>query len=579
VDRPGPVANLVRVGVALVGLACAIVMWSIVHGSGTFTTQAGRSDLAATLFVAAGLGLIAAGLVTGLRRYRIGVLSVLAGVVWFAPVWDGWERGPAIVREAGMLTSSFVFPMLLHLVIAVARPVSRFASFLIGTTYALAGLGAVVLALVRDPYLDPHCWINCTTDLLVVSARPRLASAVVSAGLWITAVAAVALVAVCLSWSLVPTTRRRYGPVLLGGVLLGLATVARSLITIRHGYEDPSARSLASVFLVSCVATLLVASGLLWSLLFSRRVRRAVARVVARLDDAPELGSLESALVDATGDPDLRLSYWLPALAHYSDAHGRPVSEPLSGAGKIATPVNRHGDRVAVISHTSDGSELERALGSDLRLALDNERLQAEVLAQMNDVRDSRARIVEAGDERRRRLERDLHDGAQQSLLGLSYDLRVARAAAASNGEGELTMLIDSALTDVGEAFAELRDLAHGIFPAVLTQAGVGAAVAALAETSTIAVDVSCKLTERLPTAVETTVYVIVADGLKAAAEADATNTTVTIDHRENHVDVVVTPDRANVFSDMTHAADRVGAIGGTFHIDATGLWADIPCA
>jgi signal transduction histidine kinase len=251
----------------------------------------------------------------------------------------------------------------------------------------------------------------------------------------------------------------------------------------------------------------------------------------------------------------------------------------LPGAGKIATPVIRQGDRVAVISHTSDGAELERALGSDLRLALDNERLQAEVLAQMNDVRNSRARIVAAGDDRRRQLERDLHDGAQQSLLGLSYDLRVARAAAASNGESELTTMIDSALTDVGEAFAELRELAHGIFPAVLTQAGLGAAVASLAETSTMAVDVNCTVAERLPTAIETAVYVVVGDGLKAATEADATNTTVTIDHRDNHVVVVLTPDRADVFDDMIHAADRVGAVGGTLHVDAAGLRADIPCA
>ena len=488
------------------------------------------------------------------------------------------ESGPASVKELGMLASSFSFPVLLHLVIAAGRPMARMASLLVVSTYALLGLSVVVLALIRDPYLDPHCWINCTTDLLVITSRPRLASRVMTTSLSFTAVAAAALIATCLSWSSLHTSRRRHGPVLLGGVLLGLATIAHSLITIRHGFEDPSARSLETVFLASCLATLVVAGGLLWFPLYSRRVRRAVARVVAGLDDLPDGGSLESALALATRDPNLRVSYWLPVLDRYSNAHGGPVNEPLSGVEVIATPVIRDGQRIAVISHTGDAAELDRALGSDLRLALDNERLQAEVLAHISDLRDSRARIVEAGDERRRGLERDLHDGAQQSLLGLSYELRVARAAAITNRNGELTDLLDSALTEVGLAFAELRELAHGIFPAVLTQAGLGAAVASLAETSTIAVDLNCTITERLPSAVETAVYVVVGDGLQAATEADAASTTVTLARRADHVVVDVTPDRTDVFTDMTRVADRVGAVGGRLLIDASGLRAEIPC-
>jgi signal transduction histidine kinase len=301
--------------------------------------------------------------------------------------------------------------------------------------------------------------------------------------------------------------------------------------------------------------------------------------VVANLHDLHGVGSLESALAAATSDPDLRVSYWLPALGTYSDAHGRPVRELSTRDGIVATQVMRSGERIAVISHTGDAAELERVLGSDLRLALDNERLQAEVLAQMSDLRDSRARIVEAGDEGRRRLERDLHDGAQQSLLGLSYELRVARTAAATKPHSELTALLDSALVEVGEAFAELRELAHGIFPAVLTQAGLCPAVAALTEISEIPVELNCNVTGRLPTAVETAVYVLVADGLSAAAEGLAASTTVTIARREGHVAVHVMPDRADVFTDMARVKDRVGAVGGTLHVDAAGLRAEIPCA
>ena len=182
-----------------------------------------------------------------------------------------------------------------------------------------------------------------------------------------------------------------------------------------------------------------------------------------------------------------------------------------------------------MISHRSDPLELERALGPDLRLALDNERLQAEVLAQMSELRASRARIVATGDERRRQLERNLHDGAQQSLLGLTYDLRRARTDAAANGDDDLVALCDHALNEVTEAFAELRELAHGIFPAVLSNAGLGPAVTSVAETSPIPVDVDCTVTDRLPATVETAVYVVVTDGIDAMSRSGATTVTVTI--------------------------------------------------
>ncbi len=298
--------SLVGLGVPLFGLICAITVWAIAHGSGAFTTYAGRYEWAATLFVTTGLGLIAAGLITGRRRPLVGALSVVAGFLWFAPAWEGWEGGPTLVRASAMLAASLVFPVLLHLVVVTVMPSrSRVTAIVVGSTYALLGLGAVVLALIRDPYLDPHCWTDCTTSLFLIDARPRLARMVHTANLWVTVCAAVSLIAICLlRWSL-PSTRRRSGIVLTGGVLLGLATVAHSLLTLRRGFEDPSASSFAIVFLAQCTATLLIAAGLMWSPLYSRRVRRAVARAVAELDDAPAVGMLESALAYATRDPNL----------------------------------------------------------------------------------------------------------------------------------------------------------------------------------------------------------------------------------------------------------------------------------
>ena len=132
---------------------------------------------------------------------------------------------------------------------------------------------------------------------------------------------------------------------------------------------------------------------------------------------------------------------------------------------------------MALVAHdtTLSGAEaLEREIGAAARLAVDNERLRAGALSQLEDLRASRARIVDAGDAARRRLERDLHDGAQQRLLTLSFELRLARAAAEAAGDEELAGLLASSGAEVQAALDELRELAHGIYPAILTEAGLG---------------------------------------------------------------------------------------------------------
>lgn len=554
-------------------------MWTIAHGSGSFTTYAGRSQIAAALFVMAGLGLIAAGLITGHRRLLVGGLSVAAGFVWFAPAWEGWEGGPALPRASAMLAARLVFPLLVHLVlVALLATISRSASVVIVATYALVGIPAVLIALMRDPYLDPHCFADCTTSLFVVSARPQLAAKLATTGLWLTTVTAAAFVAICGSWwGRFPVNRRRHWMVVLGGVLLGLTAIAHALLTIHQGFEDPSAARFEIAFVARCVASLLIAAGLVWSGLYTSRIRRAIARTVAL--DTTLAGSLESALAVATRDPSLTVAYWLPAVGHYADTEGRPLPVPKSDTRTPSTAVVRNGTPVAVISHRSDPSELELALGPDLRLALDNERLRAEVLAQVNDLRESRARIVAAGDERRRQLERNLHDGAQQSLLGLTYDLRRARAGAAANGQHDLVALCDHAANEVGLAFVELRQLAHGIFPAVLVHGGLSAAVTSIAETSPLPIDMDCTVTERLPAPVEAAAYVVVADGIDALTRCGATSVTVTITRQHNGVIVEVTPDQLRHIPDFVHIADRVGATGGTLSTGPGGLRAEIPCA
>ena len=159
-------------------------------------------------------------------------------------------------------------------------------------------------------------------------------------------------------------------------------------------------------------------------------------------------------------------------------------------------------------------------------LALDNERLRSEALAQLAALRASRARVVETGDAERRQLERNLHDGAQQRMLALSFDLRRAVADARVPESREVLV---SAEAEARRALAELRDLAHGIYPAVLEESGLAPALATLADAAPVPVEVCEDLAMRLPPSVERTAYVVVRDVVAVAAATGSRGVDVTI--------------------------------------------------
>ena len=219
-------------------------------------------------------------------------------------------------------------------------------------------------------------------------------------------------------------------PVLVPGLFVAGAEAAYAVAQIRHPVEKPEDPVFALVFVARVAVAIALAVGLAWSVLAARRTTARVARLAAELGDAPSPGSLRTALAETVGDPDLEVAYWLADSGRYVDAAGRTIELPVPGEGRMQTPIVRAGRPVALLLHDQgalDPAELEAGVGPAARLAIENERLQAEALAQLGDLRASRARIVETGDAARRRLERDLHDGAQQRLLALVYDLRLAR--------------------------------------------------------------------------------------------------------------------------------------------------------
>jgi signal transduction histidine kinase len=578
-------SNLARLAAGPVALAFGLGALAVAGGPGRFTTYAGGSSLAAALTIAAGLALVLAGLVTsfGRRAGRIGDLAVLAGLVWFAPVWVGWDKGPPLVRSLGMIAAGFTFPLLLHLVLAYpgGRLRGVVAQTLVSVVYLEAVLAALGRALFRDPFFDPDCWANCSDKVFLLHSLPRLAQGIEVADRWFTACAAVALVVV-FAWRLLRDSgpaRRALLPVDLPAILLAAAVIARAIALQRVPLENPSDPAFRTIFVVGCAAVILLASGLVWAAIRIRAQRRAVARIATSLGRAPPPGSLQAALAQAVGDPELKIAYWLPGSRRHVDANGRPVAEPVAAPGRASTVLVRDGRRIAVVSHTATLPDLEREIGAAVRLALENERLQAEALAQLDQLRASRARIVETGDAERRRLERDLHDGAQQRLLALSYDIRLARASAQADGDAPTGSLLAEALAEAQAALGELRALAHGIFPAILAEAGLMSAVASLADAAPLPVEILAAANGRYPAAVETAAYLLVAETLADAACRDASHAAVSVVQDGGRLVVTVDDDGSDRTAAMVQLADRVGALEGRLTVEPTRLRAELPCA
>ena len=578
-------ANLARLAAGAAALAYGLGALAVARGPGELTTYAGQSDVAAALAVVAGFALVASGLVTAFARPAawIGDLALLAGVAWFAPFWAGWKGGPPLVLSLGTLGAGFAFPLLLHLVLAypTGRLRSKGVRALVLAVYVEAALSALGRALFRDPFFDPNCWDNCTDNVFLVHSVPRVARGIQDVDVWFTFAAAAVLAITCI-WRLATASapaRRTLWPVLAGGIALAAATIGHSVTLVRTPLEDPSDTGFMSIFVLGCAAVIVIALGLPWAVVRARVQRRSVGRVVADLGGAPLPGSLESALARAIGDSGLRIAYWLPASKRYVDSRGEPVREPVAESGRAVTPLVRDGRRVAVVAHAAGVAALEREMGAAVRLALENERLQAEVLAQLHDLRLSRMRIVETGDAERRRLERDLHDGAQQRLLALSYDLRVAQSGAEADGDVETASLLTEATGDAQAALSELRELAQGIHPAILTQAGLGPALASLADAAPLAVEIGETTEERYSAPVETTAYLVVAEAIDDAARRGASYAAVGAIRDDERLVVSVEDDGSERNSTMVRVSDRVGAVGGSFEVGSTILRAEIPCA
>ena len=523
-----------------------------------------------------GVGLIA---MSQPRRRRIGLLMAAVGLTWF--IYDvGWIYEP-LTYTIGTLGAGVYQPILAHLTVVfpsgrIRSPIDR--TVVVGA-YALYGVASLGSQVLWDPR-ETGC--PCPANLLLLHRDATLYAIAeqVSSALLIVVTAAVLAVLVW-HWRRAGLPgRRALTPVLASAIPIAGLVVATTIMG--QNFLPP----------LAVLALMALPLGFLAGLLRLRLERAAVGTLVVELEGSARVGRIRDALARTFHDRTLEVAYWVPSQQGYVDADGRPLTLPPEGTDRSVTFLERAGQPVAALIHdvaVDNNPELVEAAAAVARLALENERLQAEIKAQLQQVRASRARIVTTGDAERRRIERDLHDGAQQRLVTLSLVLGLARSQAAATADLGLEAVLDEAAEQLRLALAELRELARGIHPSMLSEAGLHAAIESLADRLPVAATVSSGLTFRFGAAVEAAAYFVAAEALTNVVKyAQASTVRVTLSYTAGNLIVEVIDDGVGGAdpangTGLVGLMDRVGALGGRLDVvsepgSGTRVTATLPC-
>lgn len=554
---------VVLAAVAAAAAACVIAVDLAARSPG-FSTAGSVSDGPLLLIAPAAACLVAA---VGRwwrhpDRWRPGTLAAAVAAAWALAQWDNPDARSAVVFSLGLAGYASAPAVVLHAALSSARGHldNGAGRLVVALGYAVTvGLQGVYVAVLSDP-AAAGC-ASCA-DNLWNSAGPsdRLAAvelAGVRAGLVWSALATVVLLVVVARAS--ATRRRADGPRWLGALAFLVLTVASYLHSVGRGFLGADAVD-RRIWAAQAVALGIVGTAMAAEVLRERRAERALARLVVDLSGATSDGSLRDALAARLGDPRLELAFPVGRDGEQVDERARPVDLGAS-SDRVATDLRYAGRPLATLVHRRGllGSrESVDDLVATIHLGLEHARLQTEALAQVGELRASGVRLVETGDDERRQLERDLHDGAQQRLVGLALGLRLL---ASQTGD---TPAVVEATHELQEAIDDLRGLARGLAPLLLSEAGLGVAVRALAESRPIRVDEVTS--ERFRPVVETTAYAVVD---RASAHTPAA-VAIRVEAGVLHVWVTALDEGSDSQLDLTglaDLADRATTLGGGLEV------------
>jgi signal transduction histidine kinase len=533
-----------------------------------------------------GWSFIGVGLFAWWRRpaNHFGFLMTAVGFAYFAgSLSDSSTPG---VFAAGLLSGALAFGILIHLLLAFPEGRLRggLAKGLALWAYFEVTIVQGVRVLVEDTTTG-DC--GCIANPLLLTHSESLQNAVIGVQAITSAIGLVVIAGFLWHrWYTAPRPQRRaLGPMYLAGAVTMLLTA----VTLTADITPFSDELEAVVDLATLIALLAVPLGFLLGLMRSRLARGGgVSDLMTRVG-AGDNARPRDLLAEALEDPSLEVAYWLPERQVYVSDEGREIELPANGAARSVTEVERDGRRLAAIVHDpalDESPDLVRGAAAALALALENERLDAELRARVEDLRASRERLVRAGLDERRRIERDLHDGAQQRLVSLRLALGLARQA---DDPEAAARLVDGAIGELDSALAELRTLARGIHPGVLTDHGLEPALSALADRAPLPVRVEADA-GRLPEAVESAAYFTVAEALTNVAKyARANEASVRLTCQNGHALVEVRDDGVGgadprAGTGLSGLSDRLAALGGRLELDSppgkgTLVRAEIPCA
>jgi signal transduction histidine kinase len=575
--RPGLPLSAAIAGIALLAAAGAII-----NAAGLDAAGGPNPVLQSALLDWIILCFVFSGLVAWRRRPEslLGPLMIAGGLATVVSSVSSFDT--TLTQTIGQSFDLVPFAVFLHIFLAFPSGElrSRGERALVVATYVVA-VGLQLLILILGGF-DPN-------NSFALTDAPQLAHDIYR---WqLTSLAALLLGGIVVLIARRVRAGRPSRPVvalLINAFSLALVMSAAVLLMGAWDVESslflPVQRATFVVVGLSAIVFLLV-------LLDARLARASIGSLLIELRAEPPPDDLRGPLSRALHDPTLEVGFWLPAYGGWADPDGRELPLPASDdPGRSMTLIDREGEHLAVLVHDpllDDEPEMLHAVSAAAAFSLENQRLQVELKAKLKELEGSRGRVIQAGQQERKRLERNLHDGAQQRLIALSLDLGMLESRLGDDPEARER--IEAARAEIAVSLEELRDVARGLHPAVLSGHGLAVALQSLVSNAPVPVELEVELGRRLEESVEVAAYYVVNESLaNIGKHAEAQSARVVVTEAAGELVVEITDDGvggadSEKGSGLRGLADRVEALGGrlriwTPHDGGTRVRAEMPC-